>query len=287
MGAEDDFQEDDAGARANPDLLMLNLDGYEGPIDLLLNLARDQKVDLTKISILALAEQYIAFIEQAQKLRLEIAADYLVMAAWLAYLKSRLLLPIQHEDEEEEDPAELAARLAFQLQRLEAMQKVAQELQDRPKLGQDFFRRGQPEKMHVETHTTFDLTLYDLLRTYGRMQDKMVASTLRIMPTDLYSMDQAVERLRSLLGNIPDWKVLVDFLPDTMTNPLVRRSMMAAHFVASLELVREGVLEIRQNGIFEPIFLRGAEGGPKPHASPEDSGDNPSADNDNSELLRS
>lgn len=285
MGPEDDFQEDEEGIRENPDLLLLSLDGFDGPIDLLLTLARDQKVDLTKISILALAEQYIAFIERAQRLRLEVAADYLVMAAWLAYLKSRLLLPVQHEAEEEEDPAEMAARLAFQLQRLEAMQKAAQALQDRAQLGQDFYKRGQPEKMRVETHNTFDLTLYDLLRTYGRMQDKMVASTLRIMPTDLYSMDEAVERLRTLLGTVPDWKTLADFLPDTMTNPLVRRSMMAAHFVASLELVREGVLEMRQTGIFEPIFLRQS-------SHPEEGGlqeeeDNPSADNDNKNIFGS
>lgn len=293
MQSEDDFQEDEVGAGANPDLLLLNLDGFEGPIDLLLTLARDQKVDLTKISILALAEQYITFIEQAQRLRLEIAADYLVMAAWLAYLKSRLLLPIQHEEEEQEDPAELAAKLAFQLQRLEAMQKAAQQLQERTQLGKDFFKRGQPEKMRVETHTTFDLTLYELLRAYGRMQDKMVASTLRIMPTDLYSMDEAIERLRNLLGHVPDWKVLSDFLPDSMTNPLVRRSMMAAHFVAGLELVREGVLEMRQTGIYEPIFLRKSSNMKDDTEEDEDIGaaegvdDNLYADNDNRDLLGS
>lgn len=288
MRSEDDFQEDEADIRANADLLLLSLDGFEGPIDLLLTLARDQKVDLTKISILALADQYIAFIEQAQQLRLEVAADYLVMAAWLAYLKSRILLPVQHEDEDEEDPAELAARLAFQLQRLEAMQKAAQALQDRTKLGQDFFSRGRPERMRVETQTTFDVTLYELLRAYGRMQDKMVASTLRIMPTDLYSMDDAVERLRNLLGAVPDWKTLADFLPASMTNPLVRRSAVAAHFVASLELVREGVLEIRQTGIFEPIFLRQSRHTPEPPKAvtpDEEAADPLSADNDNDNLV--
>lgn len=238
------------------DSLLLNLDGYEGPIDLLLTLARDQKVDLTRISILALAEQYLEFIRRARELKLEIAADYLVMAAWLAYLKSRLLLPVQETDEDAEDPAELAARLAFQLQRLEAMQKASQELLALPKLGQDFFRRGRPERIRISNRQIYDVSLFDLLKAYGFLKSKEGGGTLRIMPTALYSMDRAIMRLRTLVGHVPDWEVLESFLPHDVSDPLVRRSAIAATFAAALELTRQGVVEIRQNGTFEPIFLK-------------------------------
>ena len=284
MDSEDSFEEDDVASIATEDSLLLNLDGFEGPIDLLLTLARDQKVDLHKISILALADQYLDYIHRARVLRLEIAADYLVMAAWLAYLKSRLLIPQQQSEEEEEDPAELAARLAFQLQRLEAMQKASGELMDRFQLGQDFFRRGMPEMMQVEKQSVFDLTLYELLRAYGHIQDKKTASMLRIMPTQLYSMDDAIERLRGLVGHVPNWQTLQDFLPSDLNDPLIVRSALAAHFAASLELAREGLLELRQNGVFEPIFLRPAEKQPESEPEPtaqDDEGDLLQADNDN------
>lgn len=276
MQFDDHFQEDPP-AEQHADLLVLNLDGFDGPIDLLLTLARDQKVDLTKISILALADQYLDFIERARALRLEIAADYLVMAAWLAYLKSRLLLPEQPAEENEEDPAEMAARLAFQLQRLESMKKAAESLLGKPRLGQDFFKRGQPETTRVETQTVLDVTLYELLRAYGRMVDKKVASTLRIMPTQLYSMDDAIERLRGLVGTVPDWHNLAEYLPGNLKEPLISRSALASYFAASLELVREGKLDIRQNGTFQPIFVRPRDESEADHSE----SDAPHADNDN------
>ncbi|MDX1738094.1 MAG: ScpA family protein [Alphaproteobacteria bacterium] len=260
-----EFEEDEAPVERNPaDLLFLALDGYEGPIDLLLNLARDQKVDLAKISIVALADQYLEFIERVRQLRLEIAADYLVMAAWLAYLKSKLLLPPTPDDEDEESPEDLAARLAFQLRRLEAMQKISKQLMERPRKGREFFGRGDPEAIQVVNTSTFDLSLFEMLRAYGSIRDKLTASTLRIMPTDLYSMDDAIERLRNLLGGmrVPNWTGLESFLPDNLKSDLILRSATAATFAASLELAREGLLEIRQNGIFAPIFFRSNKDAP-------------------------
>jgi len=250
------FQEDPDPRKPAGGNLVLSLDGFEGPIDLLLSLARDQKVDLTKISILALANQYLDFIAHARSLRLEIAADYLVMAAWLAYLKSRLLLPAVESDEEGPDPAELAARLAFQLQRLEAMQKVARELFALPQLGQDVFGRGAPEQFAKETTTVFDVSLFDLLKAYGEQQSRQKATTLRIMPTALMSMEQAIVRLRGLVGEVPDWTVLERFVPPDIADPLVARSAIASTFAATLELAREGVVEIRQAGTYGPIYVR-------------------------------
>lgn len=254
-----EFEEDNAPVGRNPsESLFLALDGYEGPIDLLLSLSRDQKVDLAKISIVALADQYLEFIARVRELRLEVAADYLVMAAWLAYLKSRLLLPAQPLDEDEESPEDLAARLAFQLRRLEAMQKASKDLMALPKKGQDFYSRGDPDAITVENRSTFDMSLYELLKAYGNIRNKMTASTLRIMPTELYSMDDAIDRLRDLLGGgkVLSWSALESFLPDKLKDPLIYRSATAATFAASLELAREGMLEIRQNGIFAPIFFR-------------------------------
>ncbi|MDJ0683065.1 MAG: ScpA family protein [Alphaproteobacteria bacterium] len=258
--ANDDFQPDqpDYASAVGDDALVLALDGFEGPIDLLLTLSREHKIDITKISILALAEQYLAYIQRARELQLEIAADYLVMAAWLAYLKSRLLLPVQGEDEDGEDPAELAARLAFQLQRLEAMQNVSQKLLERPRLGQDFFARGMPEQVVVSNRVHWDVSLYELLRAYGSIRQREVGATLRIAPTALFSMDQAVQRLRAVLGDMPDWSTLEQFLPEDLNDPLVRRSALASTFAASLELAREGVLDIQQQGLFAPILIRKA-----------------------------
>lgn len=254
--AKPEFEEDAAPIAVPADDLVLQLDGFEGPIDLLLTLARDQKVDLKRISILALAEQYLGFIERARVLKLEIAADYLVMAAWLAYLKSRLLIPVQEDAEDEEDPAELAARLAFQLRRLEAMQNAAKALGERPRLGHDFFARGMPEPISIDRKPIYQVSLFDLLKAYAAVKQREHISTLRIMPTQLYSMDRAIERLRNLVGGTPEWAVLEGFLPDNLRDPLVRRSAVAATFLASLELAREGVLDIRQTGLFAPIFVK-------------------------------
>lgn len=235
--------------------LLLDLEGFEGPIDLLLTLARDQKVDLTKISILALADQYLAFISAAQRISLEIAADYLVMAAWLAYLKSRLLLP---EEEEEEQPsgAQMAEALAFQLRRLESMQEAGLRLFARPQLGRDTFLRGAPEGVEIVKEAVFQPNLYELLKAYGQIQSRVTDTTLTIAAQELYSVEQAVERLRRLLGNIPDWQNLVSFLPDGIKDGIVRRSAVASTFVATLELVRQGQAEVRQDGPFHPIFVR-------------------------------
>lgn len=284
--SDDGFESTSPDYVLTDDALVLALDGFEGPIDLLLTLSREHKIDITKISILALAEQYLSFINRARELKLEIAADYLVMAAWLAYLKSRLLLPVQGGDEEGEDPAELAARLAFQLQRLEAMQNSAQVLLDRPRLGQDFFPRGMPEKVKINTITTWNVTLFDLLRAYGNVKQRADVSTLRITPTALYSMDQAVQRLRSILGNIPEWATLEQYLPPDLGDPLVRRSAMAATFAATLELVREGLLDVQQSAVFAPIMIRKAplqrlpEGGFAPAAANDADGDSPIIDID-------
>lgn len=234
---------------------VLDLDGYEGPIDVLLSLARDQKVDLTKISILDLADQYLEFVARARRLRLELAADYLVMAAWLAYLKSKLLLP-EPEGEGEPTGAELAAALAYQLQRLEAMQEAGAKLMARPQLGRELFARGAPEPIRILAKPVYKLTLYELLRAYGSHVRRQQPHMLRIAPMELYSMDDALKRLGDLLGHMPDWTVLTNFLPDELKDGLQRRSAVAATFAASLELVRSGRAQLRQDGTFGPIFLR-------------------------------
>jgi segregation and condensation protein A len=234
--------------------LVLVLDGFEGPLDMLLGLAREQKVDLTRISVLALAEQYLAFIDKVRAHRLELAADYLVMAAWLAYLKSRLLLP--EPDPEEPSGEEMAAALAFQIQRLEAMKTVAGQLLGRPRLGVDVFPRGAPEDFAIESRSVFEVTLYDLLKAYGEHRRRRDGSVLRIEPVRLYSIEDAIARLSAMLGRMPDWTMLRSFLPDGETVPLMRRSALAAHFVATLELTREGRIELRQDRPFAPIWLR-------------------------------
>lgn len=238
------------------DSLVLNIDGFEGPIDLLLMLSREQKVDLTKISILQLANQYIAFIERAQDLRLEIAADYLVMAAWLAYLKSRLLLPAAKDEEDELSAAEMAARLALQLQRLEAMRNVGKKLFERPQLESEFFKRGAPETMKIVRNTVFQVTLFDLLRAYGAFQDRENITALRIDPSQLYSTEKALGWLRQILGNMPDWTILENFLPPGLGNGIVRRSAVAATLAASLELVKAGEANLQQAEHFAPLYLR-------------------------------
>jgi len=256
MTTEDSFETVASDTEGDAQFV-LDLDGYEGPIDVLLNLARDQKVDLTKLSILDLADQYLAFVARARRLRLELAADYLVMAAWLAYLKSRLLLP-EPEGEAEPTGAELAAALAFQLQRLEAMQRAGVQLMALPRLGRDFFVRGEPEAVRVIAKPVYKLTLYELLKAYGAQAAVRQPSLLRIPPHDLYSMDDALHRIGSMLGHALDWHSLQHFLPPDMHDGLRRRAALAATFAASLELVRSGRAELRQDGAFGPIYLRPA-----------------------------
>jgi len=238
--------------------LVVDIEGFEGPLDILLALAREQKVDLLHISILALAEQYLAFVQRARETRLELAADYLVMAAWLAYLKSRLLLP-QGEPEEEPSGPELAAALRFQLQRLEAVRRSGERLMACPQLGLEVFARGEPEDVPIETTEVIEVSLYDLLRAYGDIRGKAQAQALQILPTGLYSVDQALKRLSRLVGHVPDWRTLASFLPPDLEDGLVRRSALAATFAASLELARAGQLRLRQEGPFQPIFLRDRE----------------------------
>lgn len=243
-----------SGERAEPEF-RLDLEGYEGPIDVLLRLAREQKVDLTKISILALADQYLAFVGRARRLRLELAADYLVMAAWLAYLKSRLLLPEPSEGEEPSG-AEMAAALKFQLQRLQAMQDAGARLMALPRLGRDVFARGAPAPLRVVTTTTYEVSLYELLRAYGGVRRRTEVVSLRIDPSELFSVDEAIHRLGRLLGAVPEWRVLSSFLPPELRGGLIWRSALATTLAASLEMSRQGRLEIRQDGPFRPIYLR-------------------------------
>ena len=252
----DEAFEDPGKSVPSDSQFMLDLDGYEGPIDVLLNLAREQKVDLTKISILDLADQYLAFVARARRLRLELAADYLVMAAWLAYLKSRLLLPEPETLDGEPTGAQMAAALAFQLQRLEAMRAVAGKLMALPQLGHDFFCRGAPEPIPVVRTPVYAVKLYELLRAYGAIANRKQGGTLRILPTDIYSMDDALQRLSEMLGRSLDWQALISFLPPDWNEGLRGRSAVAATFAATLEVVRSGRAEVRQDGIFGPIYLR-------------------------------
>jgi segregation and condensation protein A len=251
------------GEAGSSHALVVNLEGFEGPLDLLLALARDQKVDLTKISVLALAEQYLDFIQTARKLQLEIAADCLVMAAWLAYLKSRLLLPVE-ENEEEPTAAEMAAALQYQLQRIEAMRTAAEALFARPLLGRDVFDRGAPEGIRVITHPVYDASLFEMLDAYGAITRRGKAETLTIEQFELFSMDDALGRLRGVLGSAPEWATLSSFLPEGLREGLPRRSAIAATFAASLELVRDGHAQIRQDSKFGPIFFRRRPGAELP-----------------------
>ncbi len=242
---------------------LLDLDGYGGPIDVLLSLARDQKVDLTKISILALAEQYLAFIERARSLRLELAADYLVMASWLAFLKSRLLLP-EPEGEEEASAAEMADALAFQLRRLESMRQAGAKLQGLDQLGRDVFARGAPEPIVIDRKSIFTLGLFDLLAAYGQHLSRRERQLYTIEPFMLHSVESAIERLSAMIGRLPVWTLLSQFLPSYEPTQvsggeqrqLIGRSAVAATFGATLELAKRGVVTIRQDGSFEPIYIR-------------------------------
>lgn len=244
--------------------LVVSLGSFEGPIDLLLHLARDQKVDLAQISILQLVEQYLAYIDQAHQLRLEVAADYLVMAAWLAYLKSRLLLPKQEQAAEEAMSGdELAAVLAWQIRRLEAMQKAAADLIALPQMGYNTFARGMRDDGLVRiTHEQPTATIYDLMSAYAdikRRTDK--PPMMKFAKMELFSIEEAVERLRGVLGEMPTWTTLANFLPREKLTGVRGRSALAATLIASLELAKQGMIEVRQDTRYGPIFLRrvGAE----------------------------
>ncbi|MCC5972501.1 MAG: segregation/condensation protein A [Rubellimicrobium sp.] len=242
--------------RLAAEALIVDVDGYEGPLDLLLTLARTQKVDLRQISILALAEQYLAFIEQAKALRIELAADYLVMAAWLAFLKSRLLLP---PDPTEDGPSgeELAAHLAFQLERLQAMREAAAKLMARDQLGRDFFARGITEDVTRSRRVTHTATLLDLMQAYARIRTRDEFRPFVLDRDAIMTMEQALERMRRLIGFAGDWTELSSYLPEGWeVDPVRRRSSTAATFAASLELAKEGRIEIRQSDTYAPILIR-------------------------------
>ncbi len=242
--------------RLAAEALIVDVDGFEGPLDLLLTLSRTQKVDLRKISVLQLAEQYLRFVEEAGKLRIELAADYLVMAAWLAFLKSRLLLPPDPADEGLSGE-ELAAHLAFQLQRLQAMRESAAKLMARDQKGRDFFVRGIPEDVERVRKVTFSATLLDLMQGYARIRTRDDFRPYTMDRDHVLTMEQALDRMRGLIGFMGDWADLSFFLPDGWgLDPARRRSATAATFAASLELAKAGRIEIRQGETFAPIQIR-------------------------------
>jgi segregation and condensation protein A len=239
---------------AAPAAFVVDLDGFEGPIDLLLSLAREQKVDLARISILALAEQYLAYVRRARDLQLELAADYLVMAAWLAYLKSRLLLPDEPGDDEPSG-AELAEALAARLRRLAAIRHAADALMTRPRLGHERFARGCPEGLAIRRKSRFHLALHELLEAYVEARLRRAAPRLTLTAAAVFRIEDALERLAGLLGG-PEWRNLLAYLPEGLSDERLRRSAIAAHLGACLELTREGVIELNQAAPFGPIYVR-------------------------------
>jgi segregation and condensation protein A len=252
--SDDDFELETAPASA-AERLTLDLDGWEGPLDLLLTLARSQKVDLARISILALVEQYLAFIADAKKLRLEIAADYLVMAAWLAYLKSCLLLP--KDPTVDPSPEELAMRLQLRLQRLQAMREAGARLIGRDRIGRDVFLRPVPEGLKVVRKSAWQADLYDLISAYGIVRARTQPSVHVIARRPVMTLDEAIHRLETMIGTRIEWTRLEAFLPATQ-DPEYRRSALASSFVATLELARLGKIALQQDGVFEPLYVRAA-----------------------------
>ena len=252
--SHDEFELASAPAAAD-EQLTLDLDGWEGPLDLLLTLARAQKVDLAKISILALVEQYLVFIADARKLRLEIAADYLVMAAWLAYLKSCLLLP--KDPDVDPSPEELAMRLQLRLQRLQAMREAGARLIARDRVGRDVFRRAAPEGLKVVRRSAWQSDLYDLIAAYGVVRARTEPSVHVIARRPVMTLDEAIHRLETMIGTRVQWTALEAFLPETQ-DPEFRRSALASSFVATLELARLGRVELEQAEIFAPLYVRAA-----------------------------
>lgn len=268
---EAEFEEDqphdktDIPSAGDVDALLLNIDGYEGPIDVLLDMARTQKVDLREISILQLVRQYLVFIERAKQIRLELAAEYLVMAAWLAYLKSRLLIPQEETDAAEISGDQMAEALQFQLRRLEAMRDAAAKLMKSPQLGVNVFARGMPDGLRTKFQTHWQVSLYDLLKAYGDIKRRQEYSSYEMPTFNIMSMEDAANRLSKMLGNLPRsgphsvWTTLQSFIPEGITDPLLVRSSVASTFTAGLEMAKQGKLEIRQDGAFKTIYLRTAD----------------------------
>lgn len=248
--------------------LVIDVGGFEGPLDLLLHLARNQKVDMARISVLALAEQYLEFVESARRVRMELAADYLVMAAWLAYLKSKLLIPQQSRQDDGPTGEEMAAILAFRLKRLEAMREAASYLVNRNRLGRDVFPRGAPEHLPEQTGKTFQAELYDLLHAYANLRQRQAVTQVTIERRKVWSLVEARELLTSMLGEIGDWTSLQTHLLNYLP-PADRVTATASAFAASLELVREGKLEMRQEAAFASLYLRSPAHPRQQAASPE------------------
>ncbi len=243
--------------------LVVDLDGFEGPLHILLELARKQKVDLRNISILELAEQYLAFIEHIKKVRIELAADYLVMASWLAYLKSRLLLPKPQTEDDEPSGEEMAIRLAFRLRRLHAMRLASNALLQRTRTGMDTFTRGAPEGVRRITSPVYEASIYDLLKAYAVRRSRVARAHLTMKTPIVYALEEARERLERVLGKLKEWTVLDALLPKHL-NPGAeeppRASLLASSLVASLELAKDGKAELRQTGAFSPLFVRSCTG---------------------------
>jgi segregation and condensation protein A len=246
--AAEDIEEDEK--------LRVDVEGFEGPLDLLLAMARTQKVDIAKISVLALARQYLEFIEEAKRLRLELAADYLVMAAWLTFLKSKLLLPPEPSDDDEPSGEELAAMLAFRLQRLDAMRDAAAQLMTRKRLGRDVFPRGEPEPIRVTRSSVYEANVYDLLKAYAQQRQRNAVRTLHMEKRTVWSLKEARDELERLLGMACDWAPLDQILAEFLVEPEIRRTALASSFTATLEMTREGALEIRQSKSFAPLLVR-------------------------------
>jgi len=252
-----DWEDEDRRLEAGPgDTLVVDVEGFEGPLDLLLALARTQKVDLAKISVLALAQQYLDFIAEARRLRLEVAADYLVMAAWLAFLKSKLLLPAEKDEEGEPTGAELAALLAFRLKRLHAMREVSAQLMTRKRLGRDVFARGTPEPIRITRKSIYEANVYDLLKAYSRQRQRTAIRTWQIRQRTVWSLKEARAELERLLGIACDWAPLDQLLAEFLVEPELRKTALASSFTATLEMTREGALEIRQAKSFAPLLIR-------------------------------
>ena len=240
---------------ADEPALVVDVEGFEGPLDLLLTLARQQKVDLSKISILALADQYLAYIDVARKLRLELAADYLVMAAWLAYLKSRLLLP-ELNTPEGQSAEDMASALAFRLKRLEAFRQVAQKLMEMPQLERDMFSRGDPEPIAQIKHPQWTATLYDLLSAYAVQRQKSALSHVRFKPREVWSLADARQQIERLIGQNDDWSRLDAFLVAYLAEPEMVATVTASSFASALEMVRDGSIELQQHAAFAPLYVR-------------------------------
>jgi segregation and condensation protein A len=274
-GAELPFETETTTVAADEPALIVDVEGFEGPLDLLLTLARQQKVDLTRISILALADQYLVFIEEARRLHLELAADYLVMAAWLAYLKSRLLIPASGEPEGP-SAADLATALALRLRRLEAIRGAAAALTARPQLGREVFGRGLPEPVTAVKRPEWSATLYDLLTAYATQRRKNALAHVRFAPRAVWSLAEARATLERLIGGTHDWNRLDSFLLAYAVEPEMRATVFASSFAATLEMVREGEVEVHQAASFAPIYLRkraedgAAAGGPRSPAAAND-----------------